>query len=41
MTIYTVIENITDDADIVARAPKNGARSQKPKSMKFGFTFNF
>jgi Fe(3+) dicitrate transport protein len=41
MSIYTVVENITDDVDIVSRAPKNGARSQKPKSMKVGFTYNF
>ncbi len=41
MSIYTVVENITDDVDIVSRAPKNGARSQKPKSIKVGFTFNF
>ena len=41
MTLYTVVENINDDVDIVSRAPKNGARSQKPKSMKVGFTYNF
>jgi outer membrane receptor for ferrienterochelin and colicin len=41
MTLYTVVENINDDVDIVSRAPKNGARSQKPKSIKVGFTFNF
>jgi len=41
MTLYTVVENINDDVDIVSRAPKNGARSQKPKSIKVGFTYNF
>ena len=41
VTIYTVVENVSDDADIVARAPKNGARSQKPRSVKVGFTINF
>ena len=41
MTLYAVVENINDDVDIVSRAPKNGARSQKPKSIKVGFTYNF
>ena len=41
MNVYTVIENVSDHADIVARAPKNGARSQKPRSFKVGFTYKF
>ena len=41
MTLYAVVENINDNVDIVSRAPKNGARSQKPKSIKVGFTYNF
>ena len=41
MNVYTVIENVSDHADIVARAPKNGARSQKPRSFKIGFTYKF
>jgi hypothetical protein len=30
------IENITDEIDVVARAPKNGARAQKPRTAIFG-----
>jgi Fe(3+) dicitrate transport protein len=41
MNVYTVIENVSNHADIVARAPKNGARSQKPRSFKVGFTYKF
>ena len=41
MNVYAVIENVSDHADIVARAPKNGARSQKPRSFKIGFTYKF
>ena len=39
--LYFVIENVTDREDLVARAPKDGARSQKPRTMKLGFTYNF
>ena len=41
VSVYTVIENLSDGEDIVSRAPKNGARSQKPRSFKVGFTYNF
>ena len=39
--LYFVIENVTDREDLVARAPKDGARSQKPRTMKLGFSYNF
>ena len=39
MDVYMVIENITDDANIISRAPSEGARSQKPRTMKFGFSY--
>ena len=37
--VYLIMENLLDHEDIVARAPKDGARSQKPRSLKIGFTF--
>ena len=39
--IYVGVENLLDDEDVVARAPKDGARSQKPRTMKVGFALNF
>tara|TARA_B110000014_G_scaffold264187_1_gene263924 strand:- start:24736 stop:26943 length:2208 start_codon:yes stop_codon:yes gene_type:complete len=39
--IYIVIENITDEEDIVARAPKNGARAQKPTTTTVGIRYRF
>ena len=39
--VYGVIENIMNNEDIASRAPKNGARSQKPKTFKIGFSYNF
>ena len=36
LDLYTVIENITDERDVVARAPKNGARAQKPRTVLVG-----
>ena len=41
MDVYLVVENVLDSEDIVARAPKDGARSQKPRTMKVGFSYNF
>ena len=41
MDVYVVLENAGDKEDLVARAPKDGARSQKPRTMKVGFTYNF
>ena len=37
--VYLIMENLLDHEDIVARAPKDGARSQKPRTLKIGFTF--
>jgi Fe(3+) dicitrate transport protein len=41
MDVYMIIENITDDADIISRAPSEGARSQKPRTIKVGFSYKF
>jgi Fe(3+) dicitrate transport protein len=41
MDLYVVIENMLDNEDVVARAPKDGIRSQKPRTMKVGFSLNF
>ena len=41
MDIYAIIENISDDADIISRAPSEGARSQKPRTFKVGFSYKF
>ena len=41
LDVYGVLENITDNEDIAARAPKNGARSQKPQTFKVGFSYKF
>ena len=37
--LYLIMENLLDHEDIVARAPKDGARSQKPRTLKIGFTY--
>ena len=34
--VYLIVENIFDQEDIIARAPKNGARAQKPRTAVFG-----
>ena len=39
LDVYMVVENITDETDVVARAPKNGARAQKPRSFTVGVRF--
>ena len=39
LDIYMVVENITDETDVVARAPKNGARAQKPRSLTLGVRY--
>jgi Fe(3+) dicitrate transport protein len=41
MDVYAIIENISDDADIISRAPSEGARSQKPRTIKVGFSYKF
>ena len=39
LDVYVVVENITDETDVVARAPKNGARAQKPCSYTVGVRY--
>ena len=41
MDVYVIIENILDDENIISRAPSEGARSQKPRTMKVGFSYKF
>ena len=41
MDIFAIIENVSDDADIISRAPSEGARSQKPRTIKVGFSYKF
>ena len=41
MDVYIILENITDDENIISRAPSEGARSQKPRTMKIGFSYKF
>jgi Fe(3+) dicitrate transport protein len=41
LDVYGILENATDNEDIAARAPKNGARSQKPQTFKIGFSYKF
>ena len=39
LDVYGVLENVADNEDIAARAPKSGARSQKPQTYKLGFSY--
>lgn len=39
--VYATVENIFNREDVVARAPKNGARAQKPLTALVGVGFNF
>ena len=41
LDVYMIIENLLDSVDVVARAPKDGARAQKPRTVKFGFSYRF
>jgi hypothetical protein len=41
MDVYLIVENVLDGADIISRAPSEGARSQKPQTTKIGFTYKF
>ena len=41
MDVYVILENVTDDEDIISRAPSEGARSQKPRTLKVGFSYKF
>jgi len=36
LDVYMIVENIFNEEDIIARAPKNGARAQKPRTTVFG-----
>lgn len=38
---YFVIDNLSNSSDIVARAPKNGIRTQRPRSFSTGLRYNF
>jgi Fe(3+) dicitrate transport protein len=39
--IYTSVENLFDSENVVARAPKNGARAQKPLTALMGVAYQF
>ena len=41
MSIYLILENTLDSEDLISRAPSEGARSQKPRIMKVGFSYDF
>ena len=41
MDVYLILENVTDDENIISRAPSDGARSQKPRTIKVGFSYKF
>ena len=38
---YLTIMNVTEEEDIVARAPKNGARAQMPRTALVGLRWRF
>ena len=40
MDVYLIVENTTNREDLISRAPSEGARSQKPRTMKVGFSYN-
>ncbi|MDC3152994.1 TonB-dependent receptor [SAR86 cluster bacterium] len=41
MSVYLILENVTDNEDLISRAPSEGARSQKPATIKVGFSYDF
>ena len=41
MDVYVILEDTLDDEDLISRAPSEGARSQKPRTMKVGFSYDF
>ena len=41
MSVYLIVENTLDSEDLISRAPSEGARSQKPRTTKVGFSYNF
>ena len=41
ISVYLILENVTDNEDLISRAPSEGARSQKPATLKVGFSYDF
>ena len=41
MSVYLILENTLDSEDLISRAPSEGVRSQKPRTMKVGFSYDF
>jgi Fe(3+) dicitrate transport protein len=39
--LYANVDNLLNSEDVVARAPKNGARAQKPLSFLMGVSHSF
>jgi Fe(3+) dicitrate transport protein len=39
LDVYLVVSNLTDETDVVARSPKNGARAQMPRSFLVGVRY--
>lgn len=41
LELYAVVENMFKEKTIVSRSPKNGIRTQKPRSIKLGVSYEF
>ena len=39
LSVYVVAANLTDETDVIARAPKNGARAQMPRTFLVGIRY--
>ena len=39
--VYVILENVFDAEDLISRAPSEGARSQKPRTIKLGVSLDF
>tara|TARA_B110000459_G_scaffold74067_2_gene83302 strand:+ start:4309 stop:6492 length:2184 start_codon:yes stop_codon:yes gene_type:complete len=39
LSVYVVAANLTDETDVIARAPKNGARAQQPRTFIVGIRY--
>ena len=39
--VYVILENAFDAEDLISRAPSEGARSQKPRTIKLGVSLDF
>ena len=39
LSVYVVAANLTDETDVIARAPKNGARAQQPRTFLVGIRY--